>query len=142
VILLIAGASGDHGKSAEVHVRAANLARTLIREINAAAPPQGPRVNLTLVNFPGYTAGYGFGAATFKNGIRELVAMTSPGVSGVELYQVSIPSAPLDFAIGAVPIEPEALKTKLHSLSGAALLFQMPNEVRRLSADGLERLVP
>jgi hypothetical protein len=102
--------------------------------------PIADRVNLTLVNMPGYIVARGITAATFANGLVELTRLTSPAVRWIQLWRIPLSGAPADFANGSTPISPDAPKTYLLEPACVALMFQTPSEIRRLSVDRFETI--
>jgi hypothetical protein len=142
VALLIVAAASDHRISADLHVRAGNLSRALIEQIRILAPSDRGRVNLTLVNMPGYSIDRGFGAATFANGLHELTRLTSPAVDTLQLCRISIAGAPPDFAAGSVLVSPDELRSRLLEPSRVTLLFQAPSEFRILTPERLDAVAP
>ena len=140
IMVLVAAANADHRHAAEVHVDAATLTRTLVNKISDVASTNREVINLTLINMPAYTVGHGFGAATFANGIGELVRLTSQRVADLRLYQTSLPHAPIHFANGSTLVAVESLKTELTEPSRVAILFEAPSRLRVVTARDLERL--
>jgi hypothetical protein len=141
VLLLILAAQADHITAARVHARAANASRGLVEQITRVAPPEGPPVNLTLVNMPGYIVERGIGAAAFSNGLTELTRLNSTRVATLELCQLSIPGAPTPLATGSQPVSLAGLRSRLADPHHVVLLFEMePFGARVLTADRLESL--
>ena len=140
VVLLIVGAQPDHHTAAEVYLRAGNLSRALIEQIKAHAPPGRGRVNLTLVNMPGFRVARNIGAFTFSNGLNELARFASPEVATVQLSRIPIRSAPADFANGSAPVTLADLRSQLLEPSRVVLLFEEPSGLRLLTLETLDDL--
>jgi hypothetical protein len=141
ILLLIVWSQRDHATSAEVHLRAATLTRALFAQIATAAPPERGPVNLTLINMPGYTIERNIGAATFANGLAEMVHMASPAVVSLQLARIAVPSAPADFANGTQPIELDALRPLVLDPSRVVVLFEKPSALSVLTPARLDSLV-
>ncbi|MQA30634.1 MAG: hypothetical protein GEU82_12495 [Luteitalea sp.] len=140
ILLLIAWAQRDHATSAEVHIRAANLSRTLVELVKVQSPPGFGPLDLTLINMPAYTIERGIGAITFANGLEALARIAAPGLASIQLVRIPIPSAPADFANRTVPIELEALRAQVLDPSRVVVLFEKPTTLTALSPEILDRL--
>jgi hypothetical protein len=139
-LLFIVAARTDHYTAAEVHARAGNLSRALVAQVKTLVPPGGRPVNLTLVNMPGYRVIRNIGAATFANGLYELVQLNSSDIATLQLCKISIPSAPLDFANESMQVSLADLRDQLLDPSRVVLLFEEPSELRVLTPERLDSL--